>query len=461
MSSIYFSTVFSSSYVELKERHTLTEHQLKYVQNLGVDDHSIFNMESNSGLIEFIEANSLHKKMEQQGHLLSVNEKGQILVPFEGVPTSWKKIKEKIRIQEIIVDCNGKLVDTYYTYQGLVVAPDLTGLDIDDMELEELISKAAVVFQKEEAPSKWNNEFVMSIVTQSHSSGPERAKEHAWFYFKHPDGRILSIGLYRTKVILKTQPGRIERVDNYESYRDPRGVRDVCDVRVTKEQWERELKRLLKIAQNGPLPYHQLQASCATFLSKTFNNITETRFFDSSIHLAELVEGLFGRTIKLLPDFILDIIGSTATRDARRAVDINSLAEHEVVQARMSKITPEEKVVIQTQLNQVAISFSNKTIAEQSLIDHPHELRKRGLEIAAFRLEKIQKIRELYRRQLLSIESDLSLDPEKKLALKEAYKTNFEDSRRFVKLDLPPLHWRPPSTIPSEHPNYDAIELNI
>lgn len=436
----------------------LTDKQLQYTKKLGILDPSVLNLEANKGIISFIETNALHKKMEQQGHKLQVNENGEVLLLMNGHLKPWPELKNMIENKEILLDSTGKLIETKYTYQGLVNAPDLSELDIDALELEELIEKGALVFQEKD-PQDWNHEFVMSIVTQSHPDGPEKAKEHSWFHFKHPDGRILSIGLYRTKYGLETQPGRVERVDDYESYSAPDGVRDECNVRVGKEKWEKELKKLLNIAKKGPTPYHQIHGTCASVITQTFNNATNTHLFNSSLHLIELAPKHYRATLLMLPGCVIDLLGSALVKKADRAIDISTLTPNELEQGRMINLTNEERTTLQQELKTVAAEFAKKTAHERSQLDHPFQLRKKGLEIAAYRQEKIEQLKARYQTIIEKIENDHGLSPERKEQLIDLHRENFEETRNFMKLDLPPRSWSLKRELPLSHPDYSATNL--
>src|SRR5207249_4484608 len=100
-----------------------SEKQRQFAKLGGIDPH-LFNNGRNDGLTEFIEANVLHKKMAQVGHVLSSNSEGDILIKRNGVDTPWRQIKKEIDAGAIKQDGSNKLVETYYTYQGLVTAPD-------------------------------------------------------------------------------------------------------------------------------------------------------------------------------------------------------------------------------------------------------------------------------------------------------------------------------------------------
>jgi len=124
------------------------------------------------------------------------------------------------------------------------------------------------------AEPPWGHRHVLDICCLLHPLGPRISGDHAWLRLKHPDGTIISVGLYRPenrgywqwlRFPFKTRTGALQSPDVSEFW-GGQNINHVISIGITAEGAERIRQKIVKDREGGRVIYEVTHGNCIVYV---------------------------------------------------------------------------------------------------------------------------------------------------------------------------------------------------
>ncbi|MGM0440742.1 MAG: hypothetical protein ACQEP8_06490 [Chlamydiota bacterium] len=369
--------------------------------------HQVFDEGVNPGFYDFISRNFIFKKIEffkerLPEHQISLDSQGQAHLLFDGKKLPWQEVRSQLEINS-----KGAIVNAYYNYRGICLTPDWKRLDaekpIEDFtenDVEEFIRTRAIVFDHPPQSLHQKGKWVVTIKGEAINDRYRLRGDHFWLRLKTPDGRIISMGLYRDQAVCATQGGYMTMVDPSEFYMGG-GAWKETDIEVSQQQWLYILK-ILVTETKTPAPYYAIaQGNCVTYIRNLLahTGMRLNTFAHAFNHISPSIiakvkeRSLLHRIISIFSNTIMYVIGCSKVK--------KSLSPWSF-QAYGYNGKPLSQAHREAHYRKISDVFDKN----RAFLDSPHKLRLEQLEIEEYRKKTVEEVNRKYSTKIAACQDD-------------------------------------------------------
>ncbi|MGM0439599.1 MAG: hypothetical protein ACQEP8_00610 [Chlamydiota bacterium] len=390
-------------------------------------DPQVFQEDSNPGLYHFAKYNYLHNKFQALDdaakHRMHLDEEGHAGLLCQGEVKPWVEIPDTYSFGYDPI--KQTTLNAYYTCEGWVPRPNLREIEADPTEptleeldpakkedIEKLISRA-IVYDRQEVPDHLKGEWVVSVMTQCQDGHHTFKGLHSWLRLRTPDGRMISMGLYRQKFEFMVQRAYMHMVDDYESYKGC-GPKVETPFVVSQEKWGKVLQQLLIDTRDSGEPYDivrdedrdydstdkvsgapycHVRGNCTAYVTRMMRMIDVN--LDTKVPFSEFILN------KKLPPLLANIVSTIIAAVTYKITNLKAVEPRLLEKKKVRWITTDNSPIEGCKVRSIYTKFSDifNSDKEDKKVDSPTALRERQREIEHYRQQQVGAVPETLRSQ--------------------------------------------------------------
>jgi len=250
-----------------------------YAKKIGL---TLDELTSSPHLFKFLSKNYIHKKIHAMHHRIK-NDEGQVVIRYYDKEVPYDELQELFVMEfdpekghpqdRILIDEEYKMLNTVYTYRGLLIKPDLKKIDLEgfDIEasedaLERFIRDSGLTPHDKRDPSEWHNENVLVIKIERGENGIRNIGDHTWLQLWSQEGFVWSFGVYRESFDARLQLGDLRSPDDGEWYTCRGGVNSILPLKVTRKMFGEFLMSNLMHVRDRDVVYSLTLYNCSDYV---------------------------------------------------------------------------------------------------------------------------------------------------------------------------------------------------